>query len=121
MSHLSEDSEHDPNGKSPHEPGTKLDRGKARVGLVLGGFSRALMAVSEVGTYGAQKYTDRGWVEVPNGAERYTDAMGRHLLKEAAGEKMDEETGLLHAAHAAWNALARLDLILREIENREEN
>lgn len=34
--------EHDPTGRSAHEPGAKLDAGKPRCGLVLGGFSRAL-------------------------------------------------------------------------------
>ena len=107
-------SERDPNGTDPHSPGAKLDAGKNRVGLVIGGFARALCAVGEVGTYGANKYTANGWQSVPNGIERYTDAMHRHLLREAVGEARDPDTELLHAAHAAWNALARLDLMLRE-------
>lgn len=108
--------EADPTGKRPHEPGAKLDAGKPRLGLVLGGFARALQAVGQVGTYGANKYTDDGWITVENGQQRYTDALLRHLLREAAGEQHDPETALLHAAHAAWNALARLDLALREHE-----
>jgi len=106
--------EQDPNGKAANEAGAKLDHGKLRAGLVLGGFSRALTAVAEVGTFGANKYTDNGWIEVPDGHQRYTDAMYRHLLTEQKGEALDPESGLLHAAHAAWNALARLDLLLRE-------
>jgi hypothetical protein len=105
--------EHDPTGRQPHEPGAKLDAGKIRPGLVLGGFSRALQAVSRVGTYGAKKYTPDGWRTVPDGAERYTDAMVRHLLSEADATE-DPESGLPHAAHVAWNALARLELMLRE-------
>jgi hypothetical protein len=110
--------EADPNGKSPNEPGAKLDAGKNRVGLVLFGFARALQEVSQVGTYGANKYTDNGWQEVPDGERRYTDAMMRHLLREASGETHDLDTGLHHAAHAAWNALARLDLALRRAEGK---
>ena len=106
--------EADPNGKSPNEAGAKLDSGKNRLGLVICGFARALQEVGRVGTYGAHKYTDDGWVEVPDGERRYTDAMFRHIMREATGEKIDPETGLYHAAHAAWNALARLDLALRE-------
>lgn len=106
--------ESDPLGKSANEPGAKLDAGKNRLGLVLLDFSRALQAVGEVGTYGANKYSDSGWISVPNGEARYTDALLRHLMKEAAGEECDEDTGLRHAAHAAWNALARLDLMLRK-------
>lgn len=105
--------ETDPTGRAAHEAGAKLDYGKNRLGLVVGGFSRALQAVGEVGTYGANKYTDNGWIEVPDGVNRYTDAMYRHLMKEASGEQRDKDTELLHAAHAAWNALARLDLMLR--------
>ena len=105
--------ESDPNGLASSEPGAKLDAGKNRLGLVLGDFSRALQAVGEVGTFGAEKYTDHGWVSVANGQERYTDALFRHLLVEAAGEPTDPQTNLLHAAHVAWNALARLDLMIR--------
>lgn len=112
--------ESDPYGKSSNEPGAKLDAGKNRVGLVLGGFARALHAVSAVGTYGAAKYTDNGWIDVPDGERRYTDAMLRHLLREQVGEDLDPDTGLHHAAHVAWNALARLDLMIRELEEGTE-
>jgi len=103
----------DPSGKKPHEAGAKLDAGKNRLGLVINGFCAALTEVGKVGTYGAQKYTDNGWKEVPEGIPRYTDAMYRHLMKEAKGELLDVDTELLHAAHSAWNALARLELMLR--------
>lgn len=102
-----------------HAPGVKLDHGKPRAGLVLGGFARALTAVSDVGTFGAKKYTPHGWRSVPHGIERYTDAMVRHQLAEASGEQTDSESGLSHAAHAAWNALARLELLLAEAKARE--
>ena len=108
--------EFDPSGIGQHEPGAKLDAGKNRLGLVLGAFSRALWAVGEVGTYGAEKYTDGGWLEVEDGLARYTDAMYRHLLKDASGELEDQDTELLHLAHAAWNALAALELVLLEKE-----
>ena len=104
---------------SPHAPGAKLDAGKTRAGLVMGGFARALLEVSAVGTFGAQKYSPDGWVSVPRGVERYTDAMHRHLLAEAAGVALDSDSGLMHAAHAAWNALARLDLMLRVQERNQ--
>lgn len=109
--------ERDPTGRGQHQPGAKLDLGKPRAGLVLMAFGDALMEVAKVGTYGAEKYTDNGWLEVPSGFERYTDAMFRHLLAES-GEAKDSESGLYHAAHAAWNALARLQLlILKEQQN----
>jgi hypothetical protein len=37
--------------------------------------------------------------------------MLRHVFD---GTIRDPESGLLHAAHAAWNALARLELALRK-------
>ena len=106
--------------KSQHSPGAKLDQGKNRLGLVLGGFSRALQQVGKVGTQGANKYSDNGWMEVDDGISRYTDAMLRHYMKEAEGEKFDPELSdmagedIYHAACVAWNALARLDLMLCE-------
>ena len=106
--------ESDPHGKDPHTSGAKLDSGKVRPALVLGSFARALLQVSQVGTFGAAKYSDDGWVNVPDGIRRYDEAMMRHWLKEKAGEVADEDSNLLHAAHLAWNALARLDLMLRE-------
>jgi hypothetical protein len=108
--------ERDPNGKSQHESGSKLDHGKNRLGLVLLAFSRALKEVGEVGTFGANKYTANGWLNVPNGIDRYTDAMLRHLLQEATGEKIDPESQMLHSAQVAWNALARLELQMREYD-----
>lgn len=110
--------ERDPSGRDPHTVGAKLDAGKIRPGLVLGGFARALKAVSAIGTYGAFKYTDNGWQEVPNGINRYDDAKLRHWLDEKSGIECDPDTQMLHAAHEAWNALARLDLLIRENENR---
>ena len=110
--------EHDPTGRSAHEPGAKLDGGKIRASLILGGFSRALEHVAAVGTYGAAKYSDNGWRSVPAGQERYTDALWRHLLQEAQGLERDPESQLLHAAHAAWNALARLELMLQQLEQQ---
>lgn len=108
--------ETDPFGKNLNTTGAKADAGKPRPALVLGDFSRALLEVSKVGTFGAKKYTDHGWVSVPDGIKRYDEAKVRHWLYEKAGQENDPETGLHHAAHEAWNALARLDLILRKKE-----
>lgn len=108
--------EQDPNGIDQHSPGSKLDARKTRPDLVLGGFSRALNAVAQVGTYGATKYTPNGWRVVPDGIQRYSDAMIRHYLAYRDIEERDPESNFLHAAHLAWNALARLELILQKME-----
>lgn len=109
--------ERDPSGLDPHAPGAKLDAGKVRPSLILSQMSRALLEVAKVGTYGAIKYTDGGWQHVESGLARYTDAMDRHRLREGA-ELNDPDTELLHAAHLAWNALARLELMLRDKDNK---
>jgi hypothetical protein len=103
----------DPTGKDPHTPGAKLDAGKLRVNLVLSNFPLVLEKICEVGTYGANKYTDNGWLEVPDGINRYRDAEGRHQLAVWKGEKIDTGSGLEHEAHRLWNALASYELALR--------
>lgn len=104
--------EADPTGRSSKEPGAKLDAGKVRMGLVLGGFANALTEVAKVGTNGAAKYSDNGWKQVPNAEARYTDALLRHVFKHMRGEEIDPEWGLPHLAHAAWGCLAVLEKML---------
>lgn len=103
----------DPYGKSQHTPGAKVDAGKVRMHLVTGGMARALLEVAKVSTFGATKYSDGGWVEVPDGFRRYEDAQQRHAAYRHIGEDFDSDSQLLHLAHEAWNALAKLDLYLR--------
>ena len=105
--------EKDPNGIDPHAPGAHLDQGKPRAGLVLMSFGNALMEVSRVGSFGAEKYTPRGWIQVENGVERYLDSAFRHLLKMET-EPLDPQSKLSHLSHAAWNLLASLELELRK-------
>lgn len=107
----------DPNGKSLNEPGAKGDAGKVRPAMVLGGFARALKGVCAVGTYGAAKYSPSGWLQVPDAESRYDDAKLRHWLDEKSGSDLDPDTELLHSLHEAWNALARVDLIIRRKES----
>ncbi len=94
--------------QAKNKPGVKHDEGKV-MGQLLGDFSRSLMAVAEVGTFGAKKYTRGGWQTVPNGEERYHDALYRHLLL-SNQEPCDSESGLGHLEHAAWNILAVIEL-----------
>lgn len=113
--------ETDPNGKNPHEPGAKLDSGKSPVfrGL-LDYFPRACKAVATVSDFGASKYAWKGWETVPDGVNRYSDALARHIVDEAAYGPITHDSGLLHKAHIAWNALAALELYLREHEIPKE-
>jgi hypothetical protein len=101
--------EHDPNGISAHAPGAKLDASKPMLSLLID-FRLALTEVAKVGTFGARKYSRGGWQHVDDGVNRYTDAMLRHLL---AASDIDADSGMIHDAQVAWNALARLELRLR--------
>lgn len=101
--------------------GVKLDEGKPRLDLVLGDFADALWCVGMVGTYGANKYTDKGWQEVENGIERYGNAMLRHYLNFRKGIMFDSESEICHLGHMAWNALAILQLYLMPHMTQECN
>jgi hypothetical protein len=101
--------ETDPNGVDQHTAGAKLDAGKPRMGLVLGGFATALEQVARVGTHGADKYSDNGWRELVNGEDRFLDAALRHILKHLKGEIVDPDFGETHLAHASWNLLAAIE------------
>lgn len=87
----------------------KHDYGKRMAGC-LSDFSNALNAIADVFTFGANKYKRRSWQTINNGIERYTDAKWRHLL---AGKGNDDESGIPHMAHEAWNTLAVLELKIR--------
>jgi len=114
-------SEKDPFGISPNQPGAKLDAGKAPLWKgFLDYFPRAASEVSKVSLVGASKYTWKGWESVPDGYNRYNDALVRHFTSEATEGRYDYQTGLLHAAHRAWNAMASLELLLRELEKEQE-
>jgi hypothetical protein len=97
--------------------GVKFDSGKSPVrrGL-LEYFPRACMAVADVSAAGAKKYTWKGWATVPDATARYGDAEVRHICKAAIEGPTDPDFGCLHAAHEAWNAMARLELVLIESE-----
>lgn len=100
------------NATQPLQAGKKHDHGKVQPDLILSDMSRAILAVAEVATFGADKYAAGNWLHVDDAINRYRNAKQRHMLL-GATEACDEESGLLHAAHEAWNALAVLELMLR--------
>lgn len=102
-----------PNGCKAHDPGAKLDGNKVDLDLVLGDFSLALIEVGKIGTDGAKKYSRSGWLKVPDALHRYSSALLRHFFLDKK-EAYDKDSGSLHKAHVAWNALAILELELRK-------
>lgn len=100
----------------------KMDAGKPGIyqGL-FNRFPRALWGVAEISTFGKNKYgTWDGWEKVEDALNRYRDAEGRHLLKEAMGEEFDPDSELEHLKHKAWGSLATLELYLREKDDRTD-
>ena len=105
--------EADPHGINQHAPGAKLDSGKQRPALIMDAMPRAIAGVVAVGTFGANKYSDGGWLEVADGINRYRNAQLRHEQKRAIGELVDPDSGLPHDFHIAWNILAQVELKAR--------
>ena len=113
--------ESDPNGIKAGEPGAKLDANKVPVTRgCFHYFPRALTAIAELSFIGARKYSWKGWEKVEDGIHRYSDALGRHELSiQDDFTRRDKDTGVLEATAVAWNAMARLELILREQEKHD--
>ena len=98
--------------------GKKNDRidGKVRMELLPW---PELEEVARVYTAGAKKYGARNWMNLEDGYERYKGAMLRHLCEVEKGNIVDSDTGCLHAAQVAWNALAMLHFKMKELEEQE--
>lgn len=93
--------------------GVKLDNSKPLLYVILKQFPNALSLVAKCSEYGHNKYKEtdadwQNWSRLDDGEFRYSNALMRHLSE----DNDDEESGLPHAAHVAWNALARLEKII---------
>jgi len=103
---------------SSKSDGVKYDNGKPLVGTLCRIFPNALLEVGKCIEFGTHKYPEvDNWQRVDDAFNRYQDAMVRHLLKHNIGKEVDEETGLYHLSHMAWNALAILELYIRSKDN----
>lgn len=83
-----------------NEQGRKFDGGKLRYDLV------PVLAFEDMVkglTYGATKYDDDNWKEVPYGRKRYLAAAMRHLQEYRKGNLWDEEQGIHHLSAAINN------------------
>lgn len=93
----------------------KYDAGKVPIFRgAIAYFPDAIKGVASVSAFGASKYAWEGWRGVPDGINRYTDALVRHLLAEAKGEALDPDSRLPHHWHVSWNSLARSELLIME-------
>lgn len=85
--------------------GAKFDQGKLLFRPLMRGLALPLTAIAAVLSYGAQKYSEDSWQQVPDALRRYEDANYRHMMARNAGEIYDDESGLPHRAHEACNTL----------------
>jgi len=86
----------------------RYNNGKPQMSY-LGSIKDALVQLVHVFEYGTKKYDRDNW-KLGGDKNMLLDCMGRHYLKLANGEELDEESQCEHAAHLAWNALAFLQL-----------
>src|SRR5690606_819772 len=98
--------------------GVKHNNKKPQMSLLFKQFPKALEAIVKCSEYGNSKYSDfdhdfLNFQRVSGGSKTYADASLRHRLQSG----LDEESGLPHAYHIAWNALAELELYIKENEN----
>jgi len=92
----------------------KYDGGKLRWDLLPLDIVEEIVRVY---TAGSIKYGDNQWQDLENGEARYMAACFRHICADSKGDEVDEETGCLHLAQAAWNLIAVLWIRKHKKEN----
>ena len=90
-------------------------------GGVLQLFPRAMYHLALTSKAGADKYgttvSTIKFLDTPGAYELHTDAMIRHVVDEKLeGPVSHKDGGLLHPVMVAWNALARLEVFLKNAE-----
>ena len=96
--------------------GKKFDSEKPKMYLLP---PKALIEVSKVLTFGAEKYDEENWRKLDNLQNRYTGGALRHLFAHMDGELNDPETNYSHLAHAICCLLFKLEIEL-EKDSKEE-
>jgi len=80
----------------------------------------ALEALSNVFAYGAKKYAPRNWERGMKWTIMFNSLL-RHSWAWLRGEEYDPESGCLHMAHVAWNALGLCSYHLRKLGEDDRN
>jgi len=87
------------------EEAARFDEGKNRFDLLPG---YPLDQLAQVYTYGTIKYDDDNWWKgMP--WKKVIGPLWRHFIKWLRGEKYDDESGLHHLAHVAWQCFALIE------------
>lgn len=87
----------------------RMNNGKPQLGYLLQ-FPTAIQAFARVKELGAAKYEKGNWKKGGKPDDEYIDAAMRHMMAFVEGEKIAEDSGCLHLAHAAWNLFALMEL-----------
>ena len=95
----------------------KQDEGKRRLSLVP---QRIIHEIAAVREFGIVKYPEESWRQVE--LQRYLDAALRHMSAMVSDgiDSRAEDSGLLHASHAACNLAFILEL-LKEVPTYESS
>jgi hypothetical protein len=80
----------------------RFNEGKLRFDLIP---PEAVEGLAGIYTMGAKKYADRNWEKGLKLMACFASLM-RHAWKWAGGEDLDQESGMHHMDHVAWNAVA---------------
>ena len=97
--------------------GIKYDSAKPRMNLLP---PKAIIEVSKVLTFGAEKYDAENWRKLDDLQNRYTAGALRHIFAHMDGEQLDPETNLSHLAHALCWLLFKLEIELENAKIEEE-
>ena len=97
--------------------GIKYDSAKPRMNLLP---PKAIIEVSKVLTFGAEKYDAENWRKLDDLQNRYTAGALRHIFAHMDGEQLDPETKLSHLAHALCCLLFKLEIELENAKIEEE-
>ena len=87
---------------TPDKAGLHKDEGKTRWDLMPW---ECLEEIAQVFTFGCTKYAERNW---ENGIHtgRLIGSVFRHIYEWLMGRDVDNESGIHHLSHAAWNIMA---------------
>ena len=97
--------------------GIKYDSEKPKMNLLP---PKAIVEISKVLTFGAEKYDAENWRKLDDLQNRYTAGALRHIFAHMDGEELDPETNLSHLAHAMCCLLFKLEVELENAKIEEE-
>jgi hypothetical protein len=99
------------NAERMKKEGKKFDSEKPMMQLLP---SKALVEVSKVLSFGANKYGKENWRELDDLQDRYTGGTLRHIFAHMDDEFKDPETNYSHLAHAVCGLLFKLEIELEK-------